>query len=57
VKLELNDDERAIIEEMLDKEAQSLPIEIHHTTVFEFKEMLKTKKKAVDDLLGKVRSA
>ncbi|HNR88749.1 MAG TPA: hypothetical protein PKM65_10450 [Spirochaetota bacterium] len=57
MKLELNDDERAIIEEMLDKEAQSLPIEIHHTTVFEFKEMLKTKKKAVDDLLGKVRSA
>ena len=55
MQLELTNDEKAIIEELLMKESKELPIEIHHTRTNEFKEYLKTKQKTVEEILKKVQ--
>lgn len=55
--LDLSTDEMAILEELLDKQLKSLPIEIHHTRTNEFKNYLRQKQKLAEDLLGRLKRA
>jgi hypothetical protein len=53
MKLEITDEERALIVEMLEKAAAEIPVEIHHCTVNEFKTYLKGQQVLVENLLKK----
>jgi len=53
MKLELNDDERTIIVEMLKKAQAEIPIEIHHCRTNDFKAYLKDRLGKIDALLKK----
>jgi len=53
MKLEINDDERTIIVELLKKEQAKIPIEIHHCRTNDFKTYLKEQLAKVDSLLKK----
>lgn len=55
MQLELSNEERAIIEELLTKESKELPVEIHHTRTNDFKDHLKNKQKIVDGILKRVQ--
>ncbi len=53
MKLEINDEERTLIVEMLEKALAEIPIEIHHCNVNEFKEYLKGQHTLIEALLKK----
>lgn len=53
MKLELNDEERTIIVEMLKKAQAEIPIEIHHCRTNDFKTYLKEQLIKVEALLKK----
>ena len=53
MKLEMTDEERILILEMLEKAAAEIPIEIHHCTVNEFKTYLKGQQVLIENLLKK----
>lgn len=55
--IDLSQDDMALLEELLDTQLKSLPVEIHHTRTHEFKEILKQKEKRVEDLLGRLKRA
>lgn len=57
MKLEINKDEQAILEELLHRASAALPFEIHHCKINEFKSYLKDKQKMIEDLAEKVKSA
>jgi len=54
MKLDINEDEKAIILEMLKKEEASIPIEIHHCRTNDFKTLLKAKLESVESLIKKL---
>jgi len=41
MKLEINDEERTLIVEMLEKSIAEIPVEIHHCSTNDFKEFLR----------------
>lgn len=53
MKLDITDDERAILVEMLKKAQAEIPIEIHHCRTNDFKVYLKDQLAKVDTLLKK----
>ncbi len=53
MKLEITDDERAMIVEMLKKAQAEIPIEIHHCRTNDFKTYLKDQLVKVEELLKK----
>ena len=53
MKLEINDEERAILLEMLKKAQAEIPIEIHHCRTNDFKTYLKDQLARVESLLKK----
>ncbi len=53
MKIEISDDERAVISEVLHKIKASLPIEIHHCKVNDYKIYLKERLATVDGLIKK----
>ena len=53
MKIEIDDEERAIIVEMLRKEEAEIPVEIHHCRTVDFKTFLKEKLVKVEALLKK----
>jgi hypothetical protein len=54
MNVELNGDEVSILDELLSKEMQELPVEIHHTKEPGFKDYLKAKQQKIDMLLKKL---
>jgi len=54
MKLEINDDERAIVLEVLHKIKASLPIEIHHCKINDYKVYLKGRLTLVENLIKKI---
>jgi len=54
MKLEISDDERAILLEVLNKIKASLPIEIHHCKINDYKGYLKGRQATVENLIKKV---
>lgn len=53
MKLEINDDERAIVLEVLKKLQASLPVEIHHCKINDYKTHLKDRLAKVEGLIKK----
>jgi len=53
MKLEITDDERAVIVEMLKKAQAEIPVEIHHCRTNDFKAYLKEHLSKVEVLLKK----
>lgn len=53
MKIEISDDERAIISELLHKIKASLPIEIHHCKVNDYKVYLKERLASIENLVKK----
>ncbi len=56
MKIEVTQEEKSIIEELLTRELSDLPIEIHHCRTNEFKNMLKDKQKHVEELFEKIKT-
>jgi hypothetical protein len=56
MKIEVTQEEKSIIEELLSKELSDLPIEIHHCRTNEYKTMLKDKQKHVEDLFERIKT-
>ncbi|HOP62605.1 MAG TPA: hypothetical protein PK358_05065 [Spirochaetota bacterium] len=57
MQIELNNEENAILEEMLKRALAEIPIEIHHCTTRDFKEHLKNKQKIIDGVFQKIKKA
>ncbi len=55
MNIEFTKDDADIIVELLTYEANRLPVEIHHCRTNDYKDMLKKKKKMVDDLIEKIK--
>ncbi|MCX7679345.1 MAG: hypothetical protein N2316_09000 [Spirochaetes bacterium] len=55
MELTLTKEEAELIEELLLIELNTLPVEIHHCRISEYKEMLKKKQTLVSGLLEKVK--
>lgn len=53
MKLEITNEERTLLLEMLEKAAAEIPIEIHHCTINEFKNYLKDQQVLIENLLKK----
>lgn len=53
MKLEITDEERAIIIEMLDKSLAEIPIEIHHCSTNDFKDFLRGQLTKIEELRKK----
>ena len=54
--LELNEQERQALIELLEREIPSLRDEIHHTDDYEYREFLKTREQVVKKLLAAVKT-
>lgn len=54
MKLEITDDERTIIVDMLKKAQAEIPVEIHHCRTNDFKTFLKDQLVKVESLLKKL---
>jgi hypothetical protein len=55
MKLEIDDVERTLLVEMLEKTLAEIPIEIHHCTINEFKNYLREQQVIVETLLKKLQ--
>ncbi len=55
MNLEFNNEEMDLLRELLDKELNELPVEIHHTKHYEFKEYLKERQKVVESLADRFK--
>jgi hypothetical protein len=53
MKLEINDEEKILLVEMLEKALAEIPIEIHHSRINEFKVYLKEQQGVIEQLLKK----
>lgn len=53
MKLEISDEERTLIVEMLEKALAEIPIEIHHCNINEFKDYLRGQQVLIAALLKK----
>ncbi|HOK01148.1 MAG TPA: hypothetical protein PKX79_05370 [Spirochaetota bacterium] len=56
MKLELTSEEKAVLEELLNRAHAELPIEIHHCSTSDFKDHLKGKQKIVESLIQKLKN-
>ena len=54
--LELNEQERQALIELLEREIPTLRDEIHHTDDYEYREFLKTREQVVKKLLAAVKT-
>jgi len=54
MKLDINDDERVMLLEMLKKAEAGIPIEIHHSSTNDFKAHLKERLVKVEALIKKL---
>ena len=54
--LELNEQERQALIELLEREISTLRDEIHHTDDYEYREFLKTREQVVKKLLAAVKT-
>jgi hypothetical protein len=54
--LELNEQERHALMELLEREIPTLRDEIHHTDDYEYREFLKTREQVVKKLLAAVKT-
>lgn len=55
MELVLSKEEAELLEELLSIEQNTLPVEIHHCRVSDYKEMLKKKQSLVNGLLEKIK--
>lgn len=57
MELVLTKEEAELLEELLSIEQNSIPVEIHHCSVSDYKDMLKKKQSLVAGLLNKIKGA
>lgn len=57
VQIELNEEERQILTEILDGCLSELQSEIHHTDRFEYTDMLKHRRDVIKKVLSKVQAS
>jgi hypothetical protein len=55
VRLEIAEPELELIVELLEREQNALPVEIHHTDSNDFRDRLHRRQRLVDDLLARLR--
>ncbi len=51
----LTEAEWALVTELLERELQELPVEIHHTRTSSFREDLRTRRETIRSLLERIR--
>ena len=55
MQIELQTDERALLEEILNRSLAEIPIEIHHCKTPDFKAHLKEKQKLIESIAEKLK--
>lgn len=55
MNIELSNEDVSLLDEILSKELNELPIEIRHTKSPEFKDFLKEKGKRIENLLSRIQ--
>jgi len=53
--IELTPAELDLLEELLEREARQLPVEIHHTATAKYRERLRRRSEMVEAILGRIR--